>query len=137
MTPTFSLIWFINKTIVFVLLIIPDNFLIDLDISLACAPIVWSSICPCNSARGTNAATESITIIENSPVWVKCSTSCNACSPESGWEITIFDKSTPNLFAWLISIACSASIKAATPPCFWASAIASKAIVVLPEDSGP
>jgi len=36
-----------------------------------------------------------------------------------------------------MSKACSASIKAALPPAFWASAIQWRANVVLPEDSGP
>ena len=44
---------------------------------------------------------------------------------------------TPNFEAYCGSSECSASIKAALPPFFWASAIAWRANVVLPLDSGP
>ena len=44
---------------------------------------------------------------------------------------------TPIAFAYTGSRACSASINAATPPNFCTSAIACRATVVLPDDSGP
>ena len=45
--------------------------------------------------------------------------------------------STPKFLAYTGSRACSASINAALPPVFWTSAMAWRAKVVLPEDSGP
>ena len=45
--------------------------------------------------------------------------------------------STPNFLAYTGSNACSASMKAASPPIFCASAITCNASVVLPDDSGP
>ena len=45
--------------------------------------------------------------------------------------------STPSEEAYTESNACSASINAAIPPCFWTSAIACIVNVVFPEDSGP
>ena len=61
----------------------------------------------------------------------------NACSPVSGCDISKLSTSTPNFLAYSGSNACSASIKAATPPAFWDSAIICNVNVVLPEDSGP
>ncbi len=45
--------------------------------------------------------------------------------------------STPSFLAYSASRACSASMKAAMPPSFWASAMMWSASVVLPDDSGP
>jgi hypothetical protein len=45
--------------------------------------------------------------------------------------------STPSFLAYSGSRACSASMKAAMPPAFWAFATACRATVVLPELSGP
>ena len=60
-----------------------------------------------------------------------------ACSPESGWITYRLSISTPSFLAYAASRACSASINTAVPPCCWQDAIACKAKVVLPEDSGP
>ena len=45
--------------------------------------------------------------------------------------------STPSFVAYSASSACSASMKAAMPPRFWAWPTTERASVVLPEDSGP
>src|SRR5881409_839738 len=80
---------------------------------------MWASpISPSISARGTNAATESTVMISTAPLRTSVS-------------------ATPSFFAYPRSRACSASINAATPPAFCASAITCKESVVLPEASGP
>jgi len=61
----------------------------------------------------------------------------SACSPVSGWLTRSESVSTPSLRAYSGSSACSASMKAAMPPDFWALATACSATVVLPDDSGP
>ena len=60
-----------------------------------------------------------------------------ACSPVSGWLTSRLLTSMPNLFAQVVSRACSASMNAATPPARWALAMTWSARVVLPDDSGP
>ena len=136
-TPTFSLNWLINITIVFVLLIDPDNFLNAWLINLACNPTCESPISPSISACGTRAATESITIIETASLLTRASHISKACSPVSGCDNNSSSVFTPKLWAYTGSSECSASINAALPPCFCTSAIACNANVVLPEDSGP
>ena len=101
---------------------------------------MWlAPITPSISAFGTNAATESITIISIAPDKINFSAMSRACSPLSGWDKKNLPgvKSTPRALAYSISSAFSASINAAIPPVYWTSAIACNAIVVLPEDSGP
>ena len=115
----------------------PVNFLSAWDISLACKPTWESPISPSISALGTSAATESTTIISIAPLLISASAISSACSPVSGWDIIKLSMSTPNAFAYTGSSACSASINAAIPPCFCASATVWSATVVLPEDSGP
>ena len=61
----------------------------------------------------------------------------SACSPVSGWLTSSASVSTPSARAYSGSRACSASMKAATPPAAWALATACSATVVLPELSGP
>ena len=73
---------------------------------------------PSISAFGTNAATESTTIISIAPLLISASAISNACSPVSGCETIKLSTSTPNAFAYTGSNACSASINAAIPPCF-------------------
>ena len=68
----------------FDLLITPANFLKACDINLACKPTWASPISPSISAFGTNAATESTTIISNAPLLTNASAISNACSPVSG-----------------------------------------------------
>ena len=60
----------------------------------------------------------------------------SACSPVSGWETSSSSMFDTQLLRVAGSRACSASTKAAVPPCFWASATTCKLRVVLPEDSG-
>ena len=122
---------------VFDLLITPASFLNACDISLACNPTCASPMSPSISALGTNAATESTTITSIAPLLVNASAISNACSPVSGWDTIKLSISTPKCFAYTGSNACSASIKAASPPNFCASAIACNASVVFPDDSGP
>ena len=53
-------------------------------IKRACKPTWVSPISPSNSARGTKAATESITNTSIAPERTKVSAISNACSPASG-----------------------------------------------------
>ena len=76
-------------------------------------------------------------MISIAPLLTSASAISRACSPVSGCETIKLSISTPKFLAYTGSNACSASIKAASPPIFWHSAITCKANVVLPEDSGP
>src|SRR3954463_1610769 len=71
------------------------------------------------------------------PVRTSVSTISSACSPLSGCEISNSSTSTPSFLAYPGSNACSASMKAHTPPAFCAWAMTWSAKVVLPELSGP
>ena len=115
----------------------PVNFLKAWLINLACNPTWWSPISPSSSALGVKAATESTTNTSTAPDLTKVSVISKACSPASGWEITSSSTFTPSFFAYTVSRACSASIKAQVPPVFCASAKTCNANVVFPEDSGP
>ena len=117
--------------------IAPVSFLRACDINLACSPIILSPISPSISPFGTNAATESITIISIAFDRINCSVISSACSPLSGCDISKFSVSIPSFSAYVLSNACSASINAAMPPFFCASAIQCIDNVVLPDDSGP
>ena len=120
-----------------VLLILAVSLRKACDISRACNPIFDSPISPSISAFGVSAATESITTISMALERIRWSAISSACSPLSGCEISRSSISTPSFCAYVLSKACSASINAAIPPAFWASAIAWIASVVLPDDSGP
>ena len=96
-----------------------------------------SPISPSISAFGTNAATESTTITSKAPLLINASVISNACSPVSGWDTIKLSISTPKCFAYTGSNACSASMNAASPFIFCASAIICNARVVFPDDSGP
>ena len=96
-----------------------------------------SPISPSISALGTSAATESITMMSIEPERISVSAISSACSPVSGWLTSSASMSTPSAFAYSGSSACSASMNTATPPARWQLAIACRATVVLPEDSGP
>ena len=76
-------------------------------------------------------------MISIAPLRTSASTISSACSPVSGWEIRRSSIFTPSFRAYSGSRACSASINAAIPPAFCASAIMWSVTVVLPEDSGP
>ncbi len=137
MTPIFIRIWLMKIMDVMVLLIVPVNLRIAWDIKRACSPIWESPISPSISARGTSAATESITTISMAPLLTSMSAISSACSPVSGWATSRSSQLTPNFLAYTVSRACSASINAAIPSFFCASATACKARVVLPDASGP
>ena len=107
------------------------------DISRAWRPTWLSPISPSISARGTSAATESMTMMSRAPERISMSAISSACSPVSGWETSSASVSTPRALAYSGSSACSASMKAAMPPAFCALATACSATVVLPELSGP
>ncbi|OPZ51317.1 MAG: hypothetical protein BWY92_00235 [Firmicutes bacterium ADurb.BinA052] len=136
-TPTFSRIWLINTTLVLDFEMAPVSLRRACDISLACRPTWESPISPSISDRGTSAATESTTTTSTAPLLTKASVISRACSPVSGCETKRLSMSTPRRLAYAASKACSASMKAATPPSFCASAMICSATVVLPEDSGP
>ncbi len=107
------------------------------DMRRACSPMCASPICPSISAWGTRAATESTTRTSIAPERTSISAISSACSPVSGWLISRSSVRTPSSRAYFTSSACSASMKAATPPSFCASAMMCSESVVLPEDSGP
>src|SRR3972149_5921787 len=98
---------------------------------------MWASpISPSISARGTSAATESITRTSTAPLLINTSAISRACSPVSGCDKRSSSTFTPSFFAYSVSSACSASMNAAVPPFFCASAIICNVSVVFPEDSG-
>ena len=85
-------------------------------ISRACRPTWLSPISPSISARGTSAATESMTITSTALQRTSISAISSACSPVSGCDTSRLSTSTPSLRAYSMSSACSASMNAATPP---------------------
>ena len=105
--------------------------------SRACKPTCASPISPSISARGTSAATESMTMRSTASLRTSVSVISSACSPVSGWLTSSPFVSTPSALAYCTSSACSASMNAAMPPARWHSAIACSVSVVLPLDSGP
>jgi len=121
-TPTFSLSWLIKITTVPDFEMTAVSFLRACDISLANKPTWLSPISPSISAFGTSAATESTTITSSAPLRTSASAISKACSPVSGCATIKLSISTPNFFAYTGSKACSASINAASPPIFCASA---------------
>ena len=136
-TPIFSLSWLIKIAVVFVWFSAPAILRRAWDIRRAWRPTWLSPISPSISARGTSAATESITTTSIAPERISMSAISSACSPVSGWETSSASVSTPSFLAYSGSSACSASMKAAIPPPFCAFATACSASVVLPLLSGP
>ena len=65
------------------------------------------------------------------------SATSRASSPQSGWLISNSSTLTPNLVAYSLSKACSASIMAQSPPLAWHSDMMWVHKVVLPELSCP
>lgn len=61
----------------------------------ACRPTLASPISPSISARGTSAATESMTMQETALERTSISQISSACSPVSGWEMSNSSMSTP------------------------------------------
>ena len=68
-------------------------------ISRACRPTWLSPISPSISARGTSAATESMTRMSSAPERISMSAISSACSPVSGWETSSASVSTPSFWA--------------------------------------
>ena len=137
MTPIFSRSWLMKIAVVPVELSAPVILRSACDMRRACRPTWLSPISPSISARGTSAATESMTMMSSEPERISMSAISSACSPVSGWLTSSESVSTPSLRAYSGSSACSASMKAAMPPAFCALATAWSATVVLPDDSGP
>src|SRR5262245_36790355 len=115
----------------------PESLRIACDINRACNPTWVSPISPSISARGTSAATESITTRSSAAERTSMSAISSACSPESGWETSSSSMLTPRDRAYVGSRACSASMNAAIPPLACASAMMCRQTVVLPDPSGP
>ena len=65
----------------------------------ACRPTCWSPISPSISARGTSAATESITMMSTAPERTSMSAISSACSPVSGCDTSNSSTLTPSLAA--------------------------------------
>ena len=65
----------------------------------ACRPTWLSPISPSISARGTSAATESMTMTSSAPERISMSAISSACSPVSGWETSSASVSTPSACA--------------------------------------
>ena len=65
----------------------------------ACRPTWLSPISPSISARGVNAATESMTISASAPERTSMSAISSACSPLSGWLTSRASVSTPSFSA--------------------------------------
>ena len=64
-------------------------------INRAWRPTWVSPISPSISARGTRAATESMTTTSSAPERISMSAISSACSPVSGWEISSSSTLTP------------------------------------------
>ena len=69
------------------------------DMRRACRPGSESPMSPSSSARGTSAATESITMTSTAFERTSVSAISSACSPVSGCEIRSSSVLTPRFFA--------------------------------------
>ena len=98
-TPIFSRSWLMKIAVVPELLSAPVILRSAWLISRACRPTWLSPISPSISARGTRAATESITMRSSAPERISMSAISSACSPVSGWETSSASVSTPRAFA--------------------------------------
>ena len=137
MTPIFSRIWLMKTRTHFERETPPVSLRRAWLISRACTPTKLSPISPSISALGTSAATESMTMMSTALDMTSISAIWSASSALPGWLTRSDSMFTPSRLHHDGSSACSASMKAATPPVRWASATACSAIVVLPLDSGP
>ncbi|MNY29373.1 hypothetical protein D3C86_1634090 [compost metagenome] len=137
MTPTFSRSWLMKMTMALDLPMVAVSFRRAWLMRRACRPTWVSPMSPSSSALGTRAATESTTIRSTAAERTRASAISRACSPVSGWETRRLSMSTPRRRAYWGSRACSASMKAATPPAFCTCATTCRLTVVLPPDSGP
>ena len=84
---------------VLVLLTLPDNLRSAWDMRRACKPTWASPISPSISARGTKAATESMTMMSTAPDVTKASAIAKPCSPVSGWDKSNSSMLTPKAAA--------------------------------------
>ena len=116
MTPIFSRIWFRKMTAVRLLEMEPESFRRAWLISRAWRPTWMSPISPSISALGTRAATLSMMTRSMALLRTSRSQISKACSPVSGWLTRSDSRSTPMRLAQEESKACSASMKAVTPP---------------------
>ena len=98
-TPIFMRSWLMKITMQRERLIEPVSLRSDCDISRACRPTWLSPISPSISARGTSAATESITSTSIAFERTSVSTISSACSPVSGCETISSSISTPSFLA--------------------------------------
>ncbi len=98
-TPIFSRSWLMKIAVVPVLLSAPVILRSAWLINRACRPTWLSPISPSISARGTRAATESITMMSSAPERISMSAISSACSPVSGWLTSSASVSTPSFFA--------------------------------------
>jgi hypothetical protein len=99
MTPIFSRIWLMKITQVRERLTAPVSLRSAWLMRRACKPTCESPISPSISARGTSAATESITSTSIAFERTSVSTISSACSPVSGCETISSSMSTPSFFA--------------------------------------
>ena len=99
MTPTFSRSWLMKIAVVLDWLSAPVILRSAWLISRACRPTWVSPISPSISARGTSAATESMTTTSSAPERISMSAISSACSPVSGCETSRSSVSTPSALA--------------------------------------
>ncbi len=99
MTPIFSRSWLMKIMVVPELLRAPVILRSAWLIKRAWRPTWLSPISPSISARGTSAATESMTTRASAPDRTSMSAISRACSPESGWETSSASVSTPRALA--------------------------------------
>ncbi len=99
MTPIFSRIWLMKTTQA------PEREMAAVslrsawDMRRACRPGSESPMSPSSSARGTSAATESITMTSTALERTSVSVISSACSPVSGCEISSSSMLTPSFLA--------------------------------------
>ena len=87
MTPIFSRSWLMKMQVVFDFEGVVPSFRRACDIRRACRPTLLSPISPSISARGTRAATLSMTMASMALERTSMSQISSACSPVSGWEM--------------------------------------------------
>ena len=96
-TPIFSRSWLMKIAVVSNRDSDPASLRMAWDIRRACRPTWVSPISPSISARGTNAATESITTRSSAAERTSMSAISRACSPESGCDTRSSSMFTPEL----------------------------------------
>ncbi len=99
MTPIFSRIWLMKMTEPPERAMAAVSFRSACDIRRAWRPGKESPMSPSSSARGTSAATESITMASTALERTRVSAISSACSPVSGCEINSSSVLTPRFLA--------------------------------------